>query len=207
MTVPQHTDTTPRPPRFALTERLAVAVEVNDDRGLPVHATTGWLVNISQNGAQLAVPRELPLSGSLRLKITLTTLGMTFYVGGSVCWTSPSPSAPGEWVIGCSLGPGIPERILSRMVTGGMLERRASARTEEPLLTNLIIDDTQELAAAVQNFSDGGFCLQAETQLSPGQKVRLQLPQVSDSIRTVEGVVQWSIAFNGSCLMGCSLSA
>jgi hypothetical protein len=182
-------------------------VEIHDERGLPAGATHGSLVNISQNGARLSVPCELPLSQNFRIKITLPELGMTFYVRGAVCWTRRDPASKEEWIVGCSLQPGIPEAILSRLVTGGIIERSGSVPAETLPQATLSIDGLTQVMASVQNVSRGGFCLQSRTPLLPGQKVRLQLPQVSDSSTAVEGVVQWSIAADGRCLIGCALQS
>lgn len=206
MGVQSSENTITRQARFALAHQIPIVVVVQDERGLPAATTKGWLLDISQNGARLAVESEIPLSGALRIRLTLTELGMEFYVGGSVCWTHPDPDTPGSWRIGCSLTPGIPERLLSRLAQTGVVERRFEARSDEIVSVQATIRGGRTIAAGLQNYSRKGFCLQTTEVLTPGEIVHLRIQGPDGRLAAIQGVVQWTAAHKGSHLAGCTLS-
>jgi hypothetical protein len=201
----QTTGVASRQPRFDLEQHQSVTVTVCDHLGLPWYTAQGRLVNLSQNGARLVVDQEIPLNGTVRIKLALPELGLEFYVGGAVCWIQPADQQQTGWIMGCSLRPGVPQRLLSRMAQGGVVERRFEPRSGQKVPVRVhTVNPAAEFAATLHNYSRGGFCLETENMVDPGQELELHLTHSTGARDVIGGTLRWALHVDNAWLAGCA---
>jgi hypothetical protein len=204
----QATNVASRQPRFDLEQQQPVSVTVCDHLGLPWYTAQGRLVNLSQNGARLVVDQEIPLNGTVRIKLAVPDLGLEFYVGGAVCWIRPAEEQAGAWTMGCSLRPGVPQRLLAHMAQGGVVERRFEQRSGQRIPVQVLAGDRgAEFAATLHNYSHGGFCLETENMVDPGQRLELRLTHANGDQTVIDGTVRWALHADNLWLAGCAFGA
>jgi hypothetical protein len=187
--------------RFAFAEAQMVSITLDNGRNSEPQQISACLLNLSPQGAKLAVPTQLPPGKTFRLRLTVPQLAMDFFVAAKVCWAATEGESGS--VIGCQFNPGIPAGFLGSLASEGNLDRRGSSR-ESTHCKLLIIPDGANAAAKekviLQNYSVGGFCIEAWRPISLGEKFRI----VSDRTdATVEAVVHWQIKHSGVFTLGC----
>src|SRR5262245_15612436 len=153
--------------RFEFAEVQTVAITLEGHRCKP-RLISACLLNLSSHGAKLAVPDHLPEGMAFKLKLSVQQFALEFYVSAKVCWTA----CEGEngSVIGCQFNPSLPAGLLNHLAEGGKLDRRSSDRERSTSAIKIVRELAKAGAqekVALQNYSAGGFCIEARQPLSP----------------------------------------
>jgi len=188
--------------RFEFKEALMVTITLDDDRREEMpESLPACLLNLSPHGAKLVVPKPLPLGRNFRLRLTIEQFAMEFYVGAKVCWTA-SEGESGS-VMGCQFKPGIPDKLLAHFAADGNLDRRSSDREKTKWTLGMARQGTKgrgKEKVTLQNYSTGGFCMEANSALALGERFRLTSDRRDWN---VEAVVHWQLKKSGMYLHGC----
>ncbi|MCA9187785.1 MAG: PilZ domain-containing protein, partial [Planctomycetales bacterium] len=161
------------------------------------------LLDLSQNGARLVVPNEVPNTRNLRLQVRVDELGLELHLAAGVCWCNRDET--GRFQIGCEIKPGIPPRILEKLSEGGKVDRRIEAEYESP--TELHVSWTpkgRKEVVRVQNFSRGGFCIFTNRDVVAGAPFHFTIMQKNGDPLIVGAKIQWRLESDGGYLVGCS---
>lgn len=185
--------------RFAFAEAQMVSITLDHGRNSEPQQISACLLNLSPQGAKLAVPAQLPPGKTFRLRLTVPQLAMDFFVAAKVCW-SANEGESGS-VIGCHFNPGIPAGFLGSLASNGNLDRRGSNR-ENAHCKLLIVQEgaTAKEKVILQNYSEGGFCLDAWRPIALGDKFWIVTDRPEAA---VEAVVHWQIKHSGVYTLGC----
>ncbi len=160
------------------------------------------LVNISAGGARFKVSEAILANEVLAVTIEAKRRNRKIVVSGEVCWASPA--AGGDWGLGCSFNPEIPEEVLSGFAEDGTLERREHPREEIALRTTLQWELTNEQVSTwVLNYSRNGFCLLSQFAGKPGERVRLLLELDDEHLIVIRGKAQWEVESQRGFVIGC----
>jgi len=185
---------------FAETQLVSISLDEDSHRSEPQHISA-CLLNLSPHGAKLAVPSKLPPGKTFRLKLTVQQFAMDFFVAAKVCW-SAGEGENGS-VIGCQFDPGIPAGLLGRLASGGNLDRRGSEREKAKWNLMMVREGapaTKKEKVMLQNYSMGGFCIEAWRPMALGEKFQISSGQ-SDA--AVAAVTHWQIKQSGMFILGC----
>ncbi len=187
--------------RFVLTEPISAVVTVeSEDHRLDDEHYAAELVDLSQSGVKLNVPQEIRSDRLIRLKVTIKELGMEFYVAGSVCWCRPS--LDGAWLVGCSLRPGFPPRLLERLAAFGHSDQRGGEQGLSGAELLVCSEDGEDWEPAqVQKFARGGVCILSDRTRNLGERLSFKINQLRLSSR-----VQWQLSVGENYVIGCSFS-
>ena len=181
-------------------QRALLTVFPEDYRCEP-QVLTAQLLNLSQNGARLSVPVELPLSRSLRLHLAIEEFALMFYLRAEVCWSAPRDQ--GGWEIGCCLNPGIPSTLFAVLAKGGRLDRRHAARYKDGRKLLAIREiDGEKHEVTLRDYSGGGFCALAQHAGTPGERIHIFVD--GPERRMIVAKIQWQMTLDDRYLLGCT---
>ena len=187
--------------RFTFTEAQMVSITLDDDGGSEPQQIAACLLNLSPQGAKLAIPDELPTGKSFRLKITVPQFALDFFVSAKVCWTA-SDGESGS-VIGCQFDPGIPNGMLGCLAAGSSLDRRGSSREKTKTKLEIVREGARPSAkekVLLHNYSVGGFCIESWQPMNLGGRFRI-VSEKQDVV--VDATTHWLIKHSGVYTLGC----
>ncbi|MCA9188182.1 MAG: PilZ domain-containing protein [Pirellulaceae bacterium] len=163
------------------------------------------LLDISLGGAKLRVAQPLPEGERLTLRIHPIGVDEVIDVEAAVCWSRIA--ATGDWWLGCSFTPRLPEYILSRLAEGQVLDRRHNERMPVDLRTAASWELSRDaFQAEIRDISRDGFCLQTTRPGPIGGRVMLRLRQDDGTMDLVTGKCRWQIESSDGFLMGCEFT-
>ncbi|MCE9607307.1 MAG: PilZ domain-containing protein [Planctomycetia bacterium] len=190
-------------PRYEIDGELAVTliIEPDDYRSAPIEVEA-TLINLSASGAKLAVPTALEQDKTVRIKLVVDRLGLSFYLSARVCWAAPEGESSS--IVGCQLSPNIPEGILQHIAQGGRLNRRDQDRRATSMQVGIArggIRLWSREKAVIRNYAAGGVCLEMTKSAQLAEVLRLRFAM--DELEGVDVVVRWVIQQEDRFLMGC----
>jgi hypothetical protein len=189
--------------RYVLQEDHFVTVTLESDRvRLDNSIYRGRLIDLSENGAKLELPKPVAVDDSLRIKLAIDDLGVELYVMADVCWSEPV--AEDTWQLGCKLQPAIPKKLFDCLADRGSLDRRSVPRLDETVELNGFWElEMQSVPVFLQNYSRGGFRVLTQHPGKPGQRLHLSLGKNGKHI--VVANVRWRMNLDAGYLVGCRL--
>lgn len=195
------TDETRIQPRYDLAEIFCVEVSVEaDDRWADPIQLSATVLNLSSNGAKLAVPHALNRNETFRIRLVVDRLGLNFYLSAQVCWAAPEGTAAS--VIGCRFSPDLPELILQQLADGGRLDRRDRNRLASSAEMGIVRAGSKFWSrenGRLHNYAVGGVCIETDRTAALGERLTLRFSKQVE----VPVVVRWVVEQDGRFLMGC----
>jgi hypothetical protein len=185
---------------FAEAQMVSISLDEDDHRSEP-QQISAYLLNLSPRGAKLAVPSSLPQGKTFRLKLTVQQFAMDFFVAAKVCWTASEGES--GCVMGCQFDPGIPGGLLGRLASEGALDRRGSDRDKARCSLMIAREGapaTKTEKVMLQNYSAGGFCIEAWRPLALGERFQIVSARPDAN---VAAVTHWQIKQSGMFTVGC----
>lgn len=189
-------------PRYALLEAFCVEVEVErDERPGETLRVVATVLNLSANGAKLAVPQAMGRDETFRIRLAVDRLGLNFYLWAQVCWAAPDGAA---CIVGCRFTPDLPEGILQQLAEGMRLDRRDRDRLKTCAKVGIVRENSRfwsRETGRLHNYATGGVCVETDRTAKLGETVTLRL----DKKHRVEVpvVVRWVAEQDDRYLMGC----
>jgi len=190
-------------PRYEIDGELGVTmiIEPEDHRAAPIELAA-TLLNLSASGAKMVVPAALEQDRSVRIKLVVEKLGLSFYLSARVCWAA-SEGAESS-IVGCQLSPNIPEGILQHVARGGRLNRRDKDRRATSIQVQLNRAGMRFWSrekAGLRNYAAGGVCLETHKTAALGEVIRIRFP--TEQVDGVDVVVRWVMQQGDRYLIGC----
>jgi PilZ domain-containing protein len=185
---------------FADIPTVSITLDAAQDRFKP-RVIWASLINLSSQGAKLALPIILPQNKEFRLRLTIDQFALQFYVSAKVCWTAVG-GEDGS-VIGCRFRPSLPNGLLDHLAAGGTLDRRDSPRGKVKSTIRIVRQrrPARSELANLQNFSTGGFCIETTRPATPGELFRV-LPEAAENT-AFDAVIRWQLQQGKRYLLGC----
>jgi hypothetical protein len=191
-------------PRYELVDERQVQLELEpDDLHSEPSTVMARLLNLSTQGAKLAVPLDPPRNWTIRMKLAIDELGVSFYLSTRVCWSAPA--GDGGYLIGCQLSPAVPETVLRHVAGGARPERREDDRrptTHQIAVIRKSFFRTREETGVLRNFATGGVCIEVGGGAKLGEVINLRLGEATE-IPAIEVVVRWTLQEGDRYLWGC----
>ena len=155
-----------RDPRYMVIDQSSVdvAVQASDYADAEIDAV---LLDISSDGAKLRTREQIPQGQQLVLKLDADEINGSLRVDATVCWTQLA--GRGEWFLGCSFEPHIPELVLDRLAETGVFDRREDQRKAVSITSKAawqLVTDVESVC--IINISSRGFCLVSQQPGKPG---------------------------------------
>lgn len=198
-------DTKAREARYASAgnseARVVIERAVADHEG-PIDAT---LLDISLGGAKLVVNSCIWFDESIRLKIHVAELNVDLAIAAAVCWTRPVSEH--EWLLGCAFKPKLPEHALDQIASHGYIDRRRYSRFPFDVKATATWELREaNVPVALQDASEGGFCMISPQYAETGQRLILHLNAHKGTPVSIPATVQWRINSGDEFLLGCSFN-
>jgi hypothetical protein len=175
---------------------------------LPLHASASdgcaaELREISPASAKLLVQGPPELASRCRIRLVSSKLTSVLEFPGEIDWVRPNPA--GDWLIECEFQPRLRESEFDRLVTSGLLERRAAVRypTRIPVQVQWMPGQPR-ISGIVRDLSEGGLCLCLVTQEAPPETrdvcVVASVPQ-GEVLLALK--IRWTLRVGTNHLIGC----
>ncbi|MGC3969343.1 MAG: PilZ domain-containing protein [Pirellulales bacterium] len=190
--------------RYEIVEERQVALEIeSDDLRDEATVVTARLLNLSTQGAKLAVPKALPRDRAIRLKLCARRNGRELLLVHARLLEAPA----GEhgFTVGCQLSPNVPASVLQHISKGAKPERRDDDRrptAHETTVVRKSLFRTKEEPGTLRNFAAGGVCVEVGTAAKLGETLSLRFGD-DEQIPLVEVVVRWQLQEGNRFLLGC----
>lgn len=191
-------------PRYEIDGELGVTliIEPNDHRAAPIELKA-TLLNLSASGAKMSVPMALEQDKSVRVKLVVEKLGLTFNLSARVCWAEVAGAE--QCIIGCQLSPNIPAGILQNVSQGGKLNRRDQDRRATAIQVGIGRSGGLRIwsreKAELRNYAAGGVCLETTKTAQLGEVLRVRF--ATAEVDGIDVVVRWVMQQGDRHLMGC----
>jgi hypothetical protein len=193
-------------PRYDLAESFTVEVSVEaPERWAEPVCLTATVLNLSANGAKLAVPYALNRDENFRIRLVVERLGLSFYLSAQVCWSAPEGTA--ACVIGCRFSPNLPEMILQQLADGGRFDRRDRNRLPASAAVGIVRANSKfwsRETGHLHNYATGGVCVATDRTAALGETLTLRFGK-RDGV-DVPVIVRWVVEQDQQFLMGCEYS-
>ncbi len=195
---------TDRETRYRVVDHTGLTVEVQDADG-DVDAFDAELLDISTGGAMLKVSRSLRDNNNHSVKITSNDLNGPIYVDVQVC--SSRLKATGDWSIGCSFHPSIPNNVLAGLTSAGIIDRRENHRDSTSIDAMAQWElEAEQAPVRIVDISKEGFCLASNRSGLPGSRVLLRLETKSQDMVMVTAHIRWQIGEEHGYTIGCEVA-
>ena len=193
-----------RAQRYLVIDHASLNVTVQASNITDAHLLAE-LLEISVSGAKVKTHQQIPRGEQISLKLSSDDLQGSLHVDATVCWVQLA--GVGEWFLGCSFQPQIPELVLDRFAKSGAFDRREDGRHEvaiESIATwELAAEDTR---VCIVNISSSGFCLVSPQPGTPGAQVRLKCTNGNDET-IISGRCRWQVETDDGFTLGCEFSS
>ena len=191
-----------RAPRYRLSRDGDINVVIEYEGEDILQTVPAALLDISTGGAKLQTDTAIPMRNIVMLQLQVTEIKRTLTVAGEVCWASPI--SEGKWRLGCSFRPRMPQDTLDELAQGNILERREHQRQLVTLRTMARFELSQEESPVwVLNISPGGFCLLAQRDGKPGERVCMLFEPENGPPINVRAKAQWQVETDEGYVVGC----
>jgi hypothetical protein len=179
-------------------KRIKISI-TSQDTSKPLPAD---LVEISPISAMLLLSAPPAIKGECQISLTTEKLASPLMIPARVDWMRPN--AAGVWQLGCAIEPALDPATFKKLITSGLLERRAAPREPVHIPVEVqLVADSPKIKAIVRNISEGGLCCLATN--CPPQQTRIVTMFVVDSGREIrmQLKVRWSMQAGGDHFLGC----
>jgi hypothetical protein len=194
-----------RDTRFQFANADAIDVRVEAESDGQCSRIDAELIDFSAGGLRLRSDAPLVEDDSLTVTVDFKepsehTRPLT--VRAQVCWATLAPK--GQFYVGCTIEPAIPESLLEHLAASGILERRLEDRQETSITVTARWElDRVEWEATILNLSTGGVCVSIPQLGIVGDRLRLTVPNEKQPPTYVYVKARWQIGTEEGYVLGC----
>ncbi len=193
-----------REPRYQVnSDELGVCVEKTIDG--QVQKFKGQLLDLSSSGVRLKLDCAVKVAEVLRLELEADALSGKLTVSGEVCWMTPH--ARGEFVLGCTFSPNLPDETFDALFADRALDRRCQQRVSVDLQATAKWElERDHVDVSIINFSEDGLCLRSQEKGKPGNRVLVMVEPDGTNTERISVVCkgQWQVEAGNSYIIGCA---
>lgn len=189
-----------REPRYLVVDQSAVTIDIQSSNYTEAKLDA-VLMDISAGGAKLKSQQQLPHGNQIALQLVSNELQGRVNVDATVCWTQLG--SRGEWIVGVSFQPKIPEFVLDQLAKAGVFDRRDERRQPVSISSTAAWQLTRGTEpVCIVDISPGGFCLLSPQPGKPGAHVMLKFAAEKGDA-TVTGRCLWQVEIEQGFTLGC----
>lgn len=192
-----------RDPRYMVIDQSSVDVAVQASEYADAEIDVKVL-DISSGGAKLRTREQIPQGQQLVLNLNSDEINGNVRVDATVCWTQLA--GRGEWFLGCSFEPHVPELVLDRLAQTGVFDRREDQRKDLSITSTAaweLVTDVESVC--IINISSRGFCLVSQQPGKPGAQVMLKFADGPVQAK-VTGWCRWAVETEAGFTLGCEFA-
>lgn len=187
---------------FAVINPAAIRVQVRPTGSSAERIRTAQLKQISPIGAVLLLSEPPRLEGGCQIELESDKLAQPLLIQARVDWLRPDSA--GVWHLCCTIEPQLPEEDFRRLLTSGLLERRAAPREESRIHVEIqLTPGGPRLAALIRNISLSGVCCLA-TNCPPEGTRHINIFATRDGVDSrIPLKVHWWTQAGTEYFLGC----
>ena len=167
------------------------------------------LVDVSEGGARLIVPKCLKFAELARLEVDVQGRGVMLDVATEVSFVRPLDGE--EWLISCLFVTEVAADVLDDMANEGIIQRRRRERwaVDIPCVASCELG-ASDLPATIKDFGVEGFRLITTRPGTVGATVLVEVREPGarpDSSTTFSGNLCWQSEKDGAFQLGCAMTS
>jgi hypothetical protein len=163
------------------------------------------LIDFSRKGVKLKMTFCVQFEEHLMIRFEFANSDLTYE--GVACVRHMRSDAEQTWQVGCSIEPLVPDEIINYLATASGKERRRYPRKTLALDGAVLRQGNLDGSTAeLQNFSDGGFCIQVPRSYEIGERIKLRLQNIDGYPETIAARIRWQSEIDDGYRIGCSFA-
>lgn len=164
------------------------------------------LLDFSRSGLKFRLPFSAKFDEMLRIRLTFRNSELGYHGKGRVRHIRNTDV--NRWVVGCSLAPHLPDEVIHFLAAATRQERRRSPRLEVQGTGFLSRQGRmEETPAAIQNLSEGGFCLIVLEEQEIGSQVNFTILNRFGFQEQIDARIRWQKQHEEGYLVGLTFAS